>query len=221
MKPITVTIVDDHQIFRNGLITSMSPFYDIQIISDFAHAADFLLWLKSAERLPEIVITDMKMVGMNGIELTKHIVKNYPEMSVIGLSVYENHVHTVNMFKAGASAYLLKDTSPYEIAQAIRSVIDRGYYFNQIISMSLLKNILSKEKQPEGVEPDPDAHLSEHEEEILKLICAEYTSVEIADKLYLSIKTVNNYRSRLFMKTKTNSTVGLVMYAIRKGYHLV
>ena len=124
------------------------------------------------------------------------------------------------MFKAGASSYLLKDTLPEEIAEAIQTVMEKDYYFNQNISVKLLKSIIDKETLKAHKTQFND-DLSEQDAELLKLICAEHTNIEIAEKLNLSSKTVENYRNKLLAKTGAKNTAGLVMFGIRKGYIIV
>ncbi|MFN3444377.1 MAG: response regulator [Bacteroidia bacterium] len=222
MNPKTkLVIADDHHIFRMGLITSLEPFEHIQILADFSSGEDLLNWFnRNPDNLPDVVMVDMKMSGMDGVEVTKNIKVKYPLIRVIGLSFYESHFHVVNMFKAGASAYLLKDTLPEEIAEAISTVMEKEYYFNQNISVKLLKSIIDKEtlKANKG---QGGEDLSEQEAELLKLICEEHTNTEIAEKLNLGTKTVENYRNKLLTKTGAKNTAGLVMYAIRKGYIVV
>lgn len=218
---IRVVIADDHHIFRMGLIASLEPFLDIDVIADFSSGEDLLFWLQNNQNnLPDIVMLDMKMNGMDGAETTQKIKAKYPALKVIGLSFYESHLHVVNMFKAGASSYLLKDTLPEEIAEAIQTVMAKDYYFNQNISVKLLKSIIDKETL-KSHKTHVNDDLSEQEAELLKLICAEHTNSEIADKLNLSAKTVENYRNKLLTKTGAKNTAGLVMFAIRKGYIIV
>lgn len=218
---IKVVIADDHHIFRMGLIASLEPFEEIDVIADFSSGEQLLLWLQNnSSNIPDVVMLDMKMNGMDGTEVTNKIKAKYPTLKVIGLSFYESHLHVVNMFKAGASSYLLKDTLPEEIAEAIQTVMEKDYYFNQNISVKLLKSIIDKETLKAHKTQFND-DLSEQDAELLKLICAEHTNIEIAEKLNLSSKTVENYRNKLLTKTGAKNTAGLVMFAIRKGYIIV
>ncbi len=217
---IHIAIADDHQIFRRGLMASLQPFEDLEIMTDVSCGEDLLVWLKAIKQKPEVILVDMKMTGMDGVETTNMIKQKYPAIKVIGLSVYENHFHVVNMFKAGASAYLLKDSSPDEIVDAIRTVMDQDYYFNHNISLRLLKSIVDKDTFRENRSVTGE-ELNEQEAELLKLICSEYTNAEIATMLNLGPKTIENYRNRLLAKTGAKNTAGLVMYAIRKGYFIV
>lgn len=218
---IKVVIADDHHIFRMGLIASLEPFEEIDVIADFSSGEQLLLWLQNnSSNIPDVVMLDMKMNGMDGTEVTNKIKAKYPTLKVIGLSFYESHLHVVNMFKAGASSYLLKDTLPEEIAEAIQTVMEKDYYFNQNISVKLLKSIIDKETLKAHKTQFND-DLSEQDAELLKLICAELTNIEIAEKLNLSSKTVENYRNKLLAKTGAKNTAGLVMFAIRKGYIIV
>lgn len=218
---IKVVIADDHHIFRMGLIASLEPFEEIDVIADFSSGEQLLLWLQNNSiNIPDVVMLDMKMNGMDGTEVTNKIKAKYPTLKVIGLSFYESHLHVVNMFKAGASSYLLKDTLPEEIAEAIQTVMEKDYYFNQNISVKLLKSIIDKETLKAHKTQFND-DLSEQDAELLKLICAEHTNIEIAEKLNLSSKTVENYRNKLLAKTGAKNTAGLVMFAIRKGYIIV
>lgn len=217
LNKIKVAVVDDHQIFRLGLVTSLERFEEIDVIHDFASAEEFLDFANHAKSLPDIVLSDMKMTGMDGAQMISKALERHHELKFIGLSVYESHLHVVSMFKAGARGYLLKDSTPTEIAEAIKTVYEQGYFFNQTISLKLLKSILDKDviKNFKGKTMDD---LGEQEVSILKLICDEKTNTEIADTLNLGVKTVENYRNKLLQKTGARNTAGLVIYAVKKGF---
>lgn len=214
---IKVAVVDDHQIFRLGLVTSLERFNEIDVTNDFGSAEEFLDFANHTKTLPDIVLSDMKMTGMDGAQMISKVLEKHSEIKFIGLSVYESHLHVVSMFKAGARGYLLKDSTPTEIVEAIKTVHEQGYFFNQTISLKLLKSILDKDviKNFKGKTVDD---LGEQEVSILKLICDEKTNSEIADMLNLGVKTVENYRNKLLQKTGARNTAGLVIYAVKKGF---
>jgi len=158
---------------------------------------------------------DIKMPEMDGIQATAYIQQNFSHVKVLALSMFNEDKYILDMMKAGASGYLLKNAEPQEIIDAVFMVHKKGYYFNEHLSITLVKQFMGKSTiNPKGKE---DMELNERETEVLKLICQEKQNTEIADKLFLSVRTVEDYRTKLFEKTGSKNMVGLVIYAIKKG----
>jgi DNA-binding NarL/FixJ family response regulator len=212
---INVCIADDQQVFRNGLIVSMQPYPRINIISGVGSGELLLDMLQSSDTLPDVLLLDIKMKKMDGMEITRAIRKKYPSIKVIGLSMYENSHYIIQMFKAGANAYLVKNADPAEIAEAIEGVMQNNFYFSPLVSAAFLRNIMeTNQVSLQAVQSE----FNQNEQILLRLICDEFTNNEIADKMNLSIKTIENYRNRLLLKTGAKNTAGLVMYAVKNGY---
>jgi DNA-binding NarL/FixJ family response regulator len=221
---IKVALVDDHHIFRTGLRTAIERYDDFNVIIDLSSGEELINWLKTCKDQPDVVMMDMKMTGMDGAQTTGIVREKYRDIKIIGLSVYESHFHVLNMFKAGAGGYLLKDSLPEEIADAIREVHHNDYYFSSHISLKLLKSILDKDlvilNKGKNKEKNKD-ELSESEVILLRYICGEHTNAEISNLMNLGLKTIENYRNKLLQKTNSRNTAGLVMYAIKKGYLVI
>lgn len=215
---IHICITDDQQVFRNGLIVSLEPYHHVTITGEAGSGEALLDLLRSMDRLPDVVLLDVKMKQTDGIETTRIIRKRFPSVKVIGLSIFESHHHILAMFKAGCNGYLSKNANPDEIIEAIETVVEKDFYFNRLVSATFLKSVIEKDHSPKT--DDTHAVLNATELSLLKLICSEHINIEIADKMNLSIKTIENYRNRLLAKTGSKNTAGLVMYAVKNG-HLV
>lgn len=212
MTHIKISIVDDHKIFREGLKATLCDYNIINLISEFCNGQEVVDGL--SKEAPDVVLMDMKMPVMDGIQATIFINKNFKAVKVLALSMYDDDKYILSMMKAGARGYLLKNAEPDEIVEAIQSVHHKGFYFNDHLSLTMVKKLLGEsvfadQSNPESIE------LNERESDILKLICAEFANMEIADKLCLSVRTVEGYRTKLFEKTGAKNIAGLVIFAIK------
>lgn len=213
---IRVAICDDHKIFRNGVISSLKPFNNIEIVADTENGTELLKKIHSTS--PDIVLLDINMPEMDGLEVCKRIKSKYPEVHVIGLSLHEQVYFITGMFKAGAGSYLLKDVDPEEMVHAMQQVYIHGFYLHDQIPVDLVKNLVKMDHPAVGLFIESNEELKERDIALLRMITAEYTNNEIAEKLSLSPVTIENYRNQLLKKTGARNTAGLVTYAIRKGY---
>lgn len=206
-------IADDVELFRNGLKVLLQQQDEIEMVGEAANGLELLHTLKTIQ--PDVVITDIEMPKMSGIDVTKRIKAEYPNIPVIALTMFnENHL-LAEMLEAGASGYLLKSTSKEELLEGIKAVVAGGLFFCNTTSMKLLKIVAATSIK------DFPAHeaekFSEKEIEIIQLICQEYSSKQIGPQLHLSSKTVQNYRIKIMEKTGAKNIAGLVVYAIKHG----
>lgn len=214
MGPINLAIADDHKIFREGLKAILEDQPSFRIVAEAGNGQELIELLP--ERKPEVVLMDIKMPVMDGMQATAFIHEQFPEVKVLALSMYHEDKYIVDMMKAGASGYILKNAEPREIIEAVTTVHAREFYFNERLSVTLVKQLVGV--RPGMREDRGDAaDLNERETEILRLICQEYTNIEIADKLFLSVRTVEGYRTRLFEKIGSRNIAGLVIFAIKQG----
>ncbi len=209
MQKLTIILVDDHQLFREGLRLLLSNFNYIGKIDEAADGKQFLSLL--AERQPDIVFMDVDMPEMNGIEATRKALQIYPELNVIALSMYSDEEYYTKMIKAGAKGFILKNSGIREVETAMQHVLEGKNYFSQEILSGLLHNI-NRKYQSTG-----PGELSERETEVLFHICKGFSNQEIAEKLFISKRTVDKHRENLLLKTASKNTAGLVMYAIKNG----
>jgi DNA-binding NarL/FixJ family response regulator len=209
----TIVIVDDHVLLRNGLASLIKDLgYGVLFEAD--NGKDFINKLKP-KYLPDIVLMDINMPGMDGFETAEWIKKYHPSIKVLALSMNDSENAIIRMLRAGAVGYILKDTDPTELNTAIHSIIQKGFYYNEMVTGKLihLVNHLG--------ENDPTSfsmlQLNEREREFLKYACTELTYKEIADQLHVSPRTVDGYRDALFEKLMVKTRVGLVLFALRSG----
>jgi len=221
MKPeqdtISIVIADDHQIMRDGLAAIMKKSHFISLLGEACDGKE-LVDLVTKLR-PDVVLTDISMPKMNGIEATRYITRNFPTTGVLALSVFEDENHIIEMVKAGARGYLLKNSSKEELFEAIRTVYRNENYYYNAISKKIISYISSNNEQNvTHVEPPPII-FSEKEVEIIRLICQQYTSKEIAGRLHVSYRSVEGYKERIQRKIEARNMIGIVIYAIKNGIY--
>lgn len=186
----------------------------LEVIFEAANGQELLDQM--AEQQAEIILLDLEMPVMDGVTVLPKIQSTYPEAKVLILSMHQDDQFIVHLLEQGAHGYLLKDTELEELEDALESVKDNGFYFNDRTSRAMLSRLTRRQKiKPTFGHVEP---LSERETEVLKLICEEFTTSEIADKLFLSPRTIEGYRNRLLEKTGAKNTAGLVVFAARQGY---
>lgn len=209
MKKHKIILVDDHQMLIDGLTAILSSNDDIEIIKTFTNGnllIDELDILK-----PEIVLTDISMPEIDGYELTKKIKNKNPNIHVIALSMSGNIAEINKMLDVGISGYVLKNVGNQELIEAIHKVAQGKMHFSDDVTEEMVKNKFSKEEKNEE-----SAKLTERELEILKLIVQELNNAEIADKLFISERTVETHRKNMIRKFNTKTIVGLIKYAMDK-----
>ncbi len=212
---ITMVLADDEQLFRQGMRAILTREEDFEILFDAADGKDLMTQLKAAKTLPQIIITDLKMPELDGVEVTKLIHKKYPECKVIALTSYFSKPFVINMISIGAVAYLAKNSSPKLMVKTIKEVAKNGFYYDEQV-LQFIKDGVNNTKV--GIKSRFDKNnLSTREREVLELICEQLTTNEIADKLYISPRTVEGHRNNLLLKTEAKNIAGLVVYAIENG----
>ena len=204
-EPILIAIVDDHTLFRNGVAALMSEFDELKVVFEAANGEQMLQMLVK-HPLPQVVLMDINMPVMDGYAATKWIKEKYPQVKVLALSMFEDDKAVIRMIKCGASGYVLKESKPRELLEAIKTIFKKGVYINEMVSGKLLRSLSDKEEAPD---------FSKKEIEFLRSCCSELTYKEIADQMCVSPRTVDNYREALFVKLKLKSRSGLVLYAIQ------
>jgi DNA-binding NarL/FixJ family response regulator len=213
MKKIKIAIADDYMIFREGLKVSLAQDEAMQVIFEAENGEDLIAALETKK--PDIIIMDLKMPIMDGMEATQIIRKRFNEIKVLVVSMYEDDKFIIHLMEIGANGYLLKNAEPDEIRKAIYAVHENGYYFNDLVNKALLKKLVIKNNFKPSFNENVD--LSERELEVLKLICEEKTAAEIAKQIFLSPRSVEGIRQRLIEKIGVRNTAGIVMFAIKNG----
>jgi two-component system invasion response regulator UvrY len=209
----TIVLTDDHVLLRNGLAALVKNLGHT-VLFEADNGKDFINKLDK-KNLPELVLMDINMPEMDGYETALWLKTNHPEVKVLALSMYDNENSIIRMLKSGAKGYILKDSEPAELKAAIDAVVSKGYYYSDLVSGKLIHAI--NKLDDEGGELKNLMQLNERETDFLKYACTEMTYKEIADKMFVSPRTIDGYRDALFEKLHVKTRVGLVMYAIKNG----
>lgn len=209
---IRVAIADDHALFRAGVKTSLSSRKDIQMVAEAENGMQLLNLLKHIQ--PDVVLLDIQMPIMDGLTALPEVKRLYPDVKVIMLSMHNDHSVITRMMEIGANSYLTKDSDSEMIYQAIRTCYDQEFYFNDLTNKALLNGLRMKRPVEQEV---PDVNLNDKEITILKLMCEEKSTREIAVAVDLSPRTVEAIRDKLKTKTGAKSLAGLIMYAVKAG----
>lgn len=207
IKKQKIFIVDDHNLFREGLKFLLSGANLFSEIHEAENGKDLLQHILIVK--PDIILMDIEMPVMNGIEATKEVLKIYPETKIIALSMHGNENFYSEMINAGAVGFLLKNSKFEDVVKAILDVSDGGNYFSPEILEAIVKNLIKKTHIKKNTE------LTERELEILYNICKGLTNQEIADLLFISKRTVDKHRENILLKTESKNTAELVIYAIK------
>ncbi len=218
MKPVKVIIADDHTLIRAGIRQLLQNIRGVEVVAEASNGREAVQLIK--EFLPDILLLDVAMSELNGLEVTEQINKENISVSIIILSMYANEEYVIQALKAGASGYLLKDAAPTELELAINAVIKGEIYLSPSISKNLVTDYLRRIN--EGLPEDKDhenvfERLTSRQREILQLIAEGNSTKEIANKLNISIKTIETHRSQIMERLNIHDVPGLVKYAIREG----
>lgn len=213
MNVIKVAIADDHKIFRKGVILSLRPYTNIKFVLEAENGDELLAGLANAS--PDVVLMDLRMPQKDGIETTKIISKQYPNMFVLVLSMYEDERFVSHLMENGANGYLLKNAEPQEIRKAIMDVFEKGYYLNNFVNRILIKKAHSKQKSIPSL--NSEISISDKERDVLRFICMEFTAQEIAQKMDISPRTVEAIKDRLMERFGSKNTAGLVFFAVKNN----
>ncbi len=209
---IKVIIVDDHQMFIDGIKGLIQSMPNINVVGEANNGIDLIDVL--ADTKVDAILMDMSMPKMNGLEATKHVVKHYPDIKVLMLTMHDSRNHIEKLLKAGASGYVLKNTGIEELQTAIETVVGGKTYYSPEVTQRIMEGFQQKRKvESEYGEVD----ITDREKEVLALIAQEFTTSEIAEKLFISPHTVESHRKNLISKLGVRSAAGLVKYAVQMG----
>lgn len=211
---ISIALADDELLFRQGLRAILDKQKEFDVLFDASDGNDLIIQLRNADVLPKIVIMDLKMPELNGVESTKIITKEFPDIKIIALTSYFSKPFIVNMISIGAVAYLAKNSTPSLMITTIKEVAHKGFYYDNQVMRYIQEGLLN----PSGKKiksPFDTTYFTKREIEVLELICKQLTANEIADALFISPRTVEGHRNNLLLKTESKNIAGLVIYAIQ------
>ena len=209
-KKITVAIADDHALLRTALARLVNTFEDYSVLFEASNGKE----LKSVilkHTIPDIVMLDVNMPEMDGYETAQWLNKHCPQIKILALSMFSDEKTIIKMFRLGAKGYLLKNTDPDELKKALNTLVDKNFYLSDFVSEKIVRGLNTDSKE------EKEIILNEKEREFLRWTCTELSYKDIAGKMFLSPRTLDDYRNSLFYKLKVHSRVGLAMYAIKNG----
>ncbi len=211
-EKIKIAVVDDHEMFRDGLKMVINQIDRFEVLFDAGDGTDFLEKLN--KEIPDVVLMDINMPGLNGIETTVKAIEKNPDIKIIGLSMHDKEGYYMQMIKAGVKGYILKKSGKYELENAINEVFKGGNYFSPEIMRKFSFQLLT---------PDQNIYnrLTKREKEILLKVCEGHTSAQISEILFISPKTVEVHRTNIFSKVNVKNTAELIVWAIKNGVYIV
>jgi len=213
IQPIKILIADDHEIFRDGFRSLLQNETAFLLVAEASNGQNLINLARLND--PDVILMDIKMPGMNGIEATKILSKQYPRAAVIALTMCNEEHLIADMLAAGAKGYVLKDASKSEVIDAIKTVNKNGNYYCRSTTSKLTRLIANNEYNPDTNERK--VPLSPRETQILVMICQQRSNKEISKKLNISVRTVEGFRTNLLIKTGSMNIAGMVLFAIRRG----
>lgn len=205
MPKIRVVIVDDHKLFRNGLSFILREIEDVEIIGEASNGKEFLTLLQESK--PDLVLMDIKMPEMDGIEASKIALQQYPDLNILVLSMFDDEQYYNSMIDIGVRGFILKDADSSELKTAVNKVYEGNSYFSQELLLKIIKNKTNV----------TNINLSKRELEVLKYICKGASNYEISDTLNISLRTVERHRANLLEKTGSSNSIKLVLFAIKNN----
>jgi DNA-binding NarL/FixJ family response regulator len=211
-KKISIAIIDDHTLFRQGILNLLKESGDLDILFDAENGAAMIQKINHFG-IPDVFLMDINMPMMDGYESTLWLKTNHTESKILALSMFEEENAILGMLRNGAGGYMLKHSKASELIHAIKEIHAHHFYFNDIVSIKLLKNL----QKPFSIE-EKSSLINENELKFLELCTTDFTYKEIADRMNLSPSTINNYREALFEKFNVKSRTSLVIYGLKNNY---
>jgi len=211
---IKIALADDELLFRKGIAFLLQREPNFEILFEASDGDELISYLKQEPEQPDVILMDLKMPNLNGVEATKIIHKNFPGIKIIALTSYNTKPFIANMIQVGAVSFIVKNATPQEVIYTINEVEEKGFYYNADVMKILHDDMLSKKNKKSALDND---YLTAREIKILELICHQKTTGEIGEALCVSPRTVEGHRNNLLLKTESKNIAGLVVYAIQNG----
>jgi DNA-binding NarL/FixJ family response regulator len=213
---IKIVIADDELLFLKGISFILTRENNIEVINEVNNGQELMDYLNLIDDMPDIVLMDLKMPHLNGVEATKLISTKFPSIKIIALTSYNTDSFIANMIHVGAVSYLVKNATPKEMIDTINEVYKKGFYYNETVLKVINDGIISSNNKVKLNKSFlSDDFLTNREKEVLLYICKQYSTIEIADKLFISPRTVEGHRNSLLLKTESKNVAGLVVFALQ------
>ncbi|MEQ9591732.1 MAG: response regulator transcription factor [Cyclobacteriaceae bacterium] len=212
MRGIDVCIVDDHNLFRKAMVRLVGGFSRVNEVSEAQHGKELLSVL--GRKSPHVILLDLEMPVMNGVETAEQIIPKFPEVKVVVLTQHDSEKFMLHMLELGVHTFLLKNSNPEELEKAIYAVYDNDFYNNDLVSSVMRRSMALKSERPVFSRL---AELTEREKEIFELICSEMSLKEIGQKLSISEKTIHTHKANVQAKLGVKNTVGMIKFAYHNG----
>lgn len=213
-ETIKIILVDDEVLFRKGISFLLSKEKNIEVIFEASDGMELIEFLKGDNPKPDIIIMDLKMPLLNGIEATKIIRKDFSDIKIIALTSYDSKSFIANMIDVGAVSYLVKNATPQELFETINEVAAKGFFYSEYVLNIIQKDLISSRKMKCSFD---SCFITSRELEVLQLICKQKSTIEIGEKLFISPRTVEGHRNNLLLKTESKNIAGLVVFAIQNS----
>ena len=217
-NPIRIILADDEILFRKGVAFLLEREQNMDIIFEASNGNELISFLKENDNHPDIIIMDLKMPFLNGVEATKIIHKDFPGIKIIALSGYDSKSFVANMIDVGAVSYIIKNATPQELLTTINEVAEKGFYYSDYVMKVIQETVLVKKNFRSHFDAN---YLTNREIEILRLICQQKNTAEIAELLFISPRTVEGHRNNLLLKTESRNLAGLVVFAIQNQIAMI
>ncbi|GAA4772810.1 MULTISPECIES: response regulator transcription factor [Flavobacterium] len=211
---IKIILADDEVLFRKGISFLLEREQNFEIIFEVSNGKELVSFLRESTIHPDIIMMDLKMPFLNGVETTRIIMEEFPDVKIIALTSYDSKSFIANMINIGAASYLVKNTTPSDMIKTINEVYEKGVYYNDQVLKIIQEGIATNLNRQNKSQFDED-YLTNREKEVLVLICKQMNTHEIAEKLFISPRTVEGHRNNLLLKTESKNVAGLVVYAIQ------
>jgi DNA-binding NarL/FixJ family response regulator len=213
-ETIKIILVDDEILFRKGISFLLAKEENIEVVFEASDGVELIEFLRGDNPMPDIVIMDLKMPLLNGIEATKIINKEFSKIKIIALTSYDSKSFIVNMIDVGAVSYLVKKATPQELLETIKEVARKGFHYSDYVMNIIHNDIITSKKSKCSFDT---SFITSRELEVLQLICKQKSTIEIGEKLFISPRTVEGHRNNLLLKTESKNIAGLVVYAIQNA----
>ncbi|WP_321371446.1 response regulator transcription factor [uncultured Draconibacterium sp.] len=214
---IDIVVTDDHMLFRKGMMALLEDFEMVGNIYEAGNGVQLLKLLESIDKLPDLILLDINMPEMDGVEVLKYLHRDYPKISILILSMEDAPSLVVHLINEGVNGYLLKSADPEELELAVKKVMKNDFYFSGSLSGAVLQGL----KSTTSHDLVKKLKLTKRELQVLELLCEELTAIEIGERLGLSARTIEGHKYNLLEKTETKNMAGLVIFAIKNNLYII